>query len=74
MDPNELRLILENNEIDPDKIDEIVASVEALADTTTPEGENDATEQILKLQVALDNETDWKKKAKLAARLCALNL
>lgn len=71
---NKLRLILEDLEVDGDKIDEFLKIYEenvASGVQNIPVSDKSTTFLVKKM---IDDEPDWRKKAQLAARLISLEL
>jgi len=72
IDEDQLRLMLEDLDIDQDKIDEIII----LANENMPEEIEYNTDEYSKemLRIKIEETDDWRKKAKYAARLISLGL
>jgi len=74
MNKDEIRTVLEEVGVEKDKLEEAVEAVSASREQEQP-AENmsrEATEIALKCK--LDSETDWRKRAAIAARIISLNL
>lgn len=75
MTKEELKIAMEENGIEPDKIDEFFASIENKYNEVEEKKEiidRISLEWGLKRQ--MDAESDWKKKCSLAAQIISLNL
>jgi hypothetical protein len=74
MEENKIIELLEGLNIRQEKIDEIMVGVRNIEENPPKQGDKigDAELQILKEQIS--NETDWKKRASLAAKLISLGL
>jgi hypothetical protein len=69
--------ILEDSGVDKDKIDQVVASISAMKSSQPADTRYDMENyngQVTAVKLAMDKETDWRKKAELAARLISLEL
>ena len=73
IDINELQLKLEENNIQPDIIDEILLNYKRDDGIVVPTGMS-LEDRIFLLKSALDNETDFRKKARMAARIISEKL
>jgi len=74
MNIDELRVILEESGLETDKIDEIMTSMGGLEEKIANIPQDGAREQIEALREALEGESDWKKRAALAAKMISINL
>lgn len=70
MDNEALKLILEDQDIPPEKIDEIVEILSPGVDKAV----DNPSDHILELQRKIDETDDWRKKARLAARIISVKL
>lgn len=67
--------MLEDFKVKPDEIDEVVNEIDEVVNVIRSREVNvldsgiNKNSQILELQNMIDNEEDWKKKAKFAARI-----
>ena len=73
MNNDDIKLELEALGIDSHKIDEFVIALEQKADNGADQG-RPGVDKELELKEQLDAETDWRKKASIAAKIISLNL
>jgi len=71
MDIEEIKNDLLKNNIDPSVVDMVV---DKLSKTIPEQVQNNIEEEIYKLRNEIDNEEDWRIKAKLAARIISLRI
>ena len=71
---DDYKIILEENGVDPKKVDEIIDALEPMSDAMENLSEKDIRQQIFKLQGEMSEEKDWRKKAKKAAQIVSLGL
>ena len=73
---NEEKLIetLEGLDIPSDKIDEIMVFIKDQKEHSLEEGDKIGDTQIRILEEELKNETDWRKRSSLAAKIISYNL
>ncbi len=74
MTKEELKIVMEENGIEEDKIDEFFASIEKNKDVEEKKEIIDRISLEWGLKRQMDAETDWKRKASLAAQIISLNL
>ncbi len=75
MTKEELKIVMEENGIEEDKIDEFFASIEK--NSVNVEENKEIVDRISLewgLKKQMDVEVDWKKKAAIAAKIISLNL
>ena len=76
MTNEEIKLIMEEAGIDDEKINEFLAAMNQAPDILISEKSEaqkiTATEIMLRMK--MNNETDWRKKAAIAAQIISLNL
>lgn len=69
--------ILEDSGLDKDKIDEVVSAIGSMKKSLPDDARYDMESysgQVTAVKLAMDKETDWRKRAELAARLISLEL
>lgn len=71
---DELKLKLEDLGFESDKIDEVANLVLDSSSAQTSSTGAGVDEQIVNLQGQMDNESDWRKRAAIAARVINLRL
>ena len=65
MDLNELQLKLEEMDFEPDKIDEVLGAMEQWDNPDAPKGDI----PVANLELMREYETDWRKRAIIAAEI-----
>lgn len=69
--------ILEDAGLDKEKIDEVVTSISSMKGVQPADTRYDMDNyngQVTAIKLAMDKETDWRKRAELASRLISLEL
>lgn len=74
MNEEKTREILEGLEIPEDKINELLAVMKDQEEHPLKDGDKVGDYTFHTLKEQMDNETDWRKKASLAAKIISINL
>ncbi len=75
MEENKIRETLEGLDIPSDKIDEFMITLKQVNENPDEKYiQNGAYDIVVHLKEQLQNETDWRKRASIAAKIISLNL